>query len=249
MRFKLIIKSIVMSIFIIGTIQIAYFINFTKVYSIADELTKNAFINNMIILVVMQFILTAIVIFFLPKFLSKMFSDVNKLLKDISIGKFNVDIISNSKEKELLEVVRNIRVMYNELKEFDFLKKAKIIEQNNRLESLFSVTSDAVIIIDTEGKVVGLNTKTREFFPQVQEKINIITANLSISGQKLKKYIAEVLESKSSIDPIQFNIKSLDKHFILKSSIVRDQDSQTIGFVIVGVPKATKKEKKGEGKK
>ena len=228
--------------------QLIYTFRFTGDYSIAEKYIKNTFLNNLMILVVVQFAVGSILFLFIPRFLNKMLSGLNRVVKDIAVGKFNTQIKVPKAEKELMKLYENVRIMYNELRDFDELKKVKILEQRSRLEALYSISSDAYLIVDLQAQVVSISNLLRDYFPDIEEDTNLFNVTLGAGSQKLRDYVLEVLEAKEAQEPTFYNMKKMELHFGLKSAVVRGQNSEILGFVIaVSIKGSTKKkEKKSE---
>ncbi len=248
MKLKLTLRVFVIFFVIFAIAQFVYTLRFTDAYSIADAHIKNAFINNLMILVILQFGLGVTLFLFVPKFLTRMLSGISRIIKDIAIGKFNSEIVVPDAEKEITGVYENLRIMYNELKEFDELKRGKVLEQKSRFDALYSIASDAFLVVNAQGIVASLSHQIRDYFPEIEEGTNLINANLSPGSQKLKEYVTSVIEEKDAVEPIFYNMKKLELHFGLKSAVVRSQTLEIIGYVIAISVKnsAKKKEKKGE---
>ena len=200
MRLKFVLRFFMLVLILLSVAQLIYTVRFTDNYSIAENYIKNTFLNNLMILVVVQFAIGAILFLF-----------------------------------------------YDELKEFDELKKMKILEQRSRLEALYSVSSDGYLIVDLQGEVVSVSNLLRDYFPDVEEGANLLNATLGASSQKLKDYAAAVLEAKDAQEPIFYNMKKLELHFGLKSAVVRGANLEPLGFVIaVSIKGNTKRKDKKE---
>jgi len=248
MRLKFILRFFVVVLILLSVSQLIYTIRFTGDYSIAEKYIKNTFLNNLMILVVLQFAVGSILFLFIPRFLNKMLGGLNRVVKDISVGKFNTQIKIPKLEKEMMKLYENVRIMYSELKEFDELKKAKILEQRSRMEALYSISSDAYLFVDLQGEVVSVSNLLRDYFPDVEEDINLFNVTLGAGSQKLKEYVLEILEAKEAVEPVFYNMKKMELHFGLKSAAIRGQNSETLGFVVAMSIKGNvkKKEKKSE---
>ncbi len=247
MRLKFVLRFFMLVLILLSVAQLIYTVRFTDNYSIAENYIKNTFLNNLMILVVVQFAIGAILFLFIPRFLTKMLSGVIRVVKDIGVGKFNSAIKVPNAEKEVLHLYDEVRIMYDELKEFDELKKMKILEQRSRLEALYSVSSDGYLIVDLQGEVVSVSNLLRDYFPDVEEGANLLNATLGASSQKLKDYAAAVLEAKDAQEPIFYNMKKLELHFGLKSAVVRGANLEPLGFVIaVSIKGNTKRKDKKE---
>ncbi len=248
MRLKFILRVFVVILVLLSISQLVYTARFTNAYSIADEYIKSTFVNNLMILVVLQFVVGAVLFLFIPRFLTKTLGDLSRIVKDISVGKFNTQIKIPKQEKEMTKLYENVRIMYNELKDFDELKRSKILEHRSRLEALYTVSNEAYLFVDLQGEVVSLSHSIREFFPDIEESINFFNITLGASSQKLKEYVLAVLEAKEAIEPVFHNMKKLELHFGLKSAVVRGQNLEILGFVFAVDFKgnAKKKDKKSE---
>ncbi len=248
MKLKFTLRIFVVILISLSISQLVYTAKFTNAYSIADEYIKSTFVNNLMILVVLQFIVGAVLFLFIPRFLTKTLGGLSRIVRDISVGKFNTQIKIPKQEKEMMKLYENVRIMYNELKEFDDLKKSKILEHRFRLEALYSISNEAYLFVDQQGEVVSLSHSIREFFPDIEESINFLNITLGASSLKLKEYVLSVLEAKDAVEPVFHNMKKLELHFGLKSAVVRGQNLEILGFVIAvdikGNPK--KKDKKSE---
>ncbi len=248
MKLKLTLRVFVIFFVIFAIAQFVYTLRFTDAYSIADAHIKSTFINNLMILVVLQFFLGVSLFLFIPKFISRMLSGISRIIKDIAVGKFNTEIVVPNTEKEITKIYENLRIMYNELEEYDELKRSKVLEQKSRFDALYSIASDAFLIVDLQGVVISLSHQIREHFPEIDEGTNLVNATFGSSTQKLKEYVTGVVECKEAIEPTFYNMKKLELHFGLKSAVIRSQTLEILGYVVAVSVKnsAKKKEKKGE---
>jgi PAS domain S-box-containing protein len=193
--------------------------------------------NTLFITVFIQFVLAMFLIFYIPVFLHKAFSEIHNILKDISQGIYHIDIDLNNFEsfmdKEFYSVMISIGDMLKSVLNFDRLKKEKIVEHHNRILAILNLTSDGFIATDMKGNIIYINDKVVETFPAISEKSNMIDTNFPPEIENhIKKYILNILKSKTKQESQQFYMPALKRHITLNSAIIRDAKGQPTGVII-----------------
>ncbi|MCF7793142.1 MAG: PAS domain-containing protein [Candidatus Cloacimonetes bacterium] len=207
--------------------------------------------NTLFITVFLQFMIVIIIIFYIPVFLHKAFSEIHNILKDISQGIYNIDIdldvYNRSMDKEFLAVLDSINEMLKSVLTFDKLKKDKIVEHHNRILAILNLTDDGFMALDVKGNIVYINDIVTKTFPSISENQNMIESNFPPEVENnIKKYILHILKSKTKQQPQQFFMPSMKKHISLNSAVIRDANGQMAGVVVsftnLGMKKKEEKE-------
>lgn len=193
--------------------------------------------NTIYITLFMQFLVTIILVFYIPVFLHKAFMDIHVILKDIAQGMYSMEIdlptYESMVDKEIFAVIKSISHTLRSVKNFDKLKKDKIVEHHNRIISILNLAENGFIIVDVEGNIVYINDKLTDIFPNLSEGVNITETNFTPEIENsIKKFILPILKSKSSIDNQQYFMPTLKRHIGLTCGIVRDSYGGVKGTVV-----------------
>jgi len=193
--------------------------------------------NTVYITVFLQFVLSIILIFYIPVFLRNAFMEIHNILKDISQGVYQLEIDEETYEKtldkEFFQLMLEIKRMLKSVVTFDKLKKDKIVEHHNRINALLNLTENGFMILDQNGNVVYLNDIIMSVFSSIDEKTNMLETNFPPDVENnIKKYVVQIFKAKTKLDPQQFFLPSLKRHIILNSAIVRGSDGEMTGIVI-----------------
>jgi len=243
------IRLLIIVLFLISVVQAGIILhligNFTSIYDLKIDIQNTVFIT-----VFIQFVIVMIMIFYLPVFLHKAFSEIHNILKDISQGIYNIDIdlelFRKSADKEFFSIIVAIKEMLKSVLNFDRLKKDKIVEHHNRILAILNLTEDGFMALDMKGNIIYINDKILDTFPAIIEKSNMIDTNFPPEIENnIKKYILNILKSKTKQQPQQYFMHSMKRHLVLNSGIVRDSNGQPAG-VVIGFTNLTKKKKEIE---
>lgn len=193
--------------------------------------------NTIYITLFMQFLVTIILVFYIPVFLHKAFMDIHVILKDIAQGMYSLEIdlptYENMVDKEIFAVIKSISDTLRSVKKFDKLKKDKIVEHHNRIISILNLAENGFIILDVEGNIVYINDKVTNIFPNLNEGVNVTETNFAPEIENsIKKFILPILKNKSSVDNQQYFIPTLKRHIGLGCGIVRDSYGGVKGTVV-----------------
>ncbi|MBN1949306.1 MAG: hypothetical protein JW784_06145 [Candidatus Cloacimonetes bacterium] len=245
-KIRLIIILLLVISLIQGMIILQRLMNFTDLLGLKLDIQ-----NTILISIFFQFVLTLILIFYIPSFLHRACNEVNDLLRDITRGVYSVEIdLENYRHRvdpEFLKIIENIREMLKSIRTFDRLKKEKIVEHHNRIIALLNLTVNGFIIIDNNGNIVYINEKVTENFKAINEKTNLIETNFPPDVENnIKKYAVNLLKTKSKQDPQQFFFPALKKHVGLNSAIIRGLEGEIRGAIISISNLEKKKAEKGE---
>lgn len=230
------IRFIIILLFLISIIQ-GFIILQIVDYTEDMERAKMDIINTIFITFFLQFVLVIVLFFYIPVFLRKAFSDIHQILKDITLGVYNIDIdeenLKTNTDREFYEVIESIQTALESILKFDNLKKDKIIEHHNRILALLKLTTDGFIIIDINGNIIYLNDAVSDHYPSLSEKANIIDSNFPPEIEKnIKDYCLSVINSKSKKPSKKFYSTSLKWHVNMNSAIVRGLSGEAKGAVI-----------------
>lgn len=231
-KIRLIIILLLVISLIQGMIILQRLMNFTDLLGLKLDIQ-----NTILISIFFQFVLTMILIFYIPSFLHRACNEVNDLLRDITRGVYSIEIdLENYRRRvdpEFLKLIENIREMLKSIRTFDRLKKEKIVEHHNRIISLLNLTVNGFIIIDNNGNIVYINEKVTENFKSINEKANLIETNFPPDVENnIKKYAVNLLKTKSKQDPQQFFYPTLKRHVGLNSAIIRGVEGEIRGAII-----------------
>ncbi|RLC52038.1 MAG: hypothetical protein DRH89_02555 [Candidatus Cloacimonadota bacterium] len=230
------IKILILLLFLMSVVQGFIVLQLIGSYDNIHDL-KIDIQNTLFITVFIQFVLAIFLIFYIPVFLHKAFSEIHNILKDISQGIYHIDIdldsFESSMDKEFYSVMISIDNMLKSVLNFDRLKKDKIVEHHNRILAILNLTSDGFIATDMKGNIIYINDKVIETFPAINEKSNMIDTNFPPEIENhIKKYILNILKSKTKQEPQQFYMPALKRHIALNSAIIRDANGQPTGVII-----------------
>jgi PAS domain S-box-containing protein len=243
------IRFLLILLFLISIVQAGVILhligNFTSIFDLKIDIHNTIFIT-----VFIQFVIVMIMFFYLPVFLHKAFSEIHNILKDISQGIYNIDIdlesFKKSADKEFYSIIVGIKDMLKSVLNFDMLKKAKIVEHHNRVQAILNLTEDGFMALDMKGNMIYVNDKVIEAFPAINEKSNMIDTNFPPEIENnIKKYILNILKSKTKQQPQQYFMPSMKRHLVLNSAIVRDANGQPTG-VVIAFTNLTRKKKESE---
>ncbi len=193
--------------------------------------------NTIFIGLFIQFLLGLAIIFYVPVFLHKAFSEIHNIIKDITQGIYTIDIdldsYKNTIDKEFFMVISLLNDMLKSILTFDKLKKEKIVEHHNRIVSILNLTDDGFMIVDIKGNFVYMNEKVTNTFPALSDKANIIETNFPPEIENnIKKYTLNILSSHTKQEPQQFYVPLLKRHIVLNSAMIRDAAGQPTGAII-----------------
>ncbi|MBT3755603.1 MAG: hypothetical protein HOK80_03215 [Candidatus Cloacimonetes bacterium] len=244
------IKLLVIIMFIVSILQAGIILhlinNSSSFFQIKLDVQNTIFIG-----IFVQFLLTLIIVIYVPIFLHKAFTEINNIIKDISQGVYTIDIDLNNQEtsidKEFYAVISHLKVMLKSILTFDKLKREKIVEHHNRIVSILNLTDDGFVIVDKKGNFIYMNEKVTDTFPALDDKSNIIEANFPPEIENnIKKYTLNILNSQTKQEPQQFFVPSLKRHIILNSAMIRNAAGQPIGAIIALTNLEKRKQNKEE---
>jgi signal transduction histidine kinase len=231
-KIRAIIVFLLLISFVQGMIIIRASMNLDDINSEKQDIQNTVFITWFF-----QFLLSMILIFYLPVFLKKAFSEIHQKLKDIAQGNYSIDIdlnnLKSTLDQEFLKVFISVNDMLKSISTFDSLKKDKIIEHHNRIKALLMLCKDGFLIVDKKGNIVYVNDVVTEIFPQLEEKVNIVDSNFPPDIENnIKKYVLTTLLQETKQEAIQFYYPVLKRHISLSNAIVRNNGGKAIGAVI-----------------
>jgi PAS domain S-box-containing protein len=230
------IRTIVVILFLISIVQGTIIMQATSGLE-GYDIIKQDIQNTIYISWFLQFLLSMILIFYLPIFLTKAFSEIQNKLKEISQGNYSIEMDLSSMQatmdKELFAVLETIKEMLKSVKTFDLLKKEKILEHHHRIKAILSLSKEGFVIVDKKGNIVYVNDLVTEVFPQLEEKVNIVDNNFPPDVENnIKKYVLSILKSESKQEPLQFFNPQLKRHVSMSNAVIRDNNGKVIGSVI-----------------
>lgn len=204
--------------------------------SLPAESINNAY-NIIYIGMFIAFFFSLILYFYIPVFIKNSTSDILRLLKDIAKGNYALEVdwqaLENKVDKEFAEILQAINEMLVRVGRFDTLKKAKIIENRNRLTALLSLAETGFMVFDFNGDIAYANDSVITAFEGLKDAVNIANTNYNPDIENsIKKYALNVLHAKSRQEPQQFFIPKLKKHITIKSAIVKSDKGKPAGFVL-----------------
>jgi PAS domain S-box-containing protein len=107
---------------------------------------------------------------YLPRNIVVPIRKLTKLIKRAQEEEFriNIDVTGND---EIGELGRFISRMMDQIRVFDDLKVRKITEERRRLEVLSNLLREGVILVDSDGRVCGINPAALDFFGLSQSDV------------------------------------------------------------------------------
>ncbi|MBC8384325.1 MAG: hypothetical protein H8E57_02265 [Candidatus Cloacimonetes bacterium] len=234
--FTLKIRLILILLFLISLIQGILILYLIRDFSSIAQL-KMDIQNTIYITIFLQFILAMILVFYIPVFLQKAFSGINRTLEEITKGVYTCEIVDQNYEtsldKEFYSVMLTIKRMLNSILIFDNLKKEKIIEHHNRILALLKLTENGFLILDKIGNIVFINDKVSDVFPSLLVNINMIDTKFPPEVESgIKKYIVNLIQKQSRQEFQQYYSPKLKRHIGLSCAIVRDSIGEMSGAVV-----------------
>ncbi len=244
------IRSLIIFMFIVALLQAGIILHLISNSSSFDQMKLDVQ-NTIFIGLFIQFLLTLAIIFYVPVFLHKAFTEIHNIIKDITQGVYTIDIdldnFETTIDKEFFTVISLLKTMLKSILTFDKLKKEKIIEHHNRIVSILNLTDDGFVIVDIKGNFVYMNEKVTDTFPALSDKSNIIEANFPPEIENnIKKYTLNILNSYTKQEPQQFFVPSLKRHIVLNSAMIRDVAGQPTGAIIALTNLEKRKQNKEE---
>ena len=115
---------------------------------ISSELKQNIQ-NTVFIISFIEFIMVLIFFFYIPGFIKKSFSAIRKILHTIEQGNYMLssEEISYTKISEIDNIIYELTKMLKAIREFDTLKKEKIVEHHNRIKGILRLSKDGFLIL------------------------------------------------------------------------------------------------------
>lgn len=242
------IRVLIVAIFIISIIQSATVLHIVgNIGQFDDVLLKIQ--NTLLVTLFIQFIIVMILVFYIPVYLHKAFAEVENLLLDINKGLYSIDIdLDNyraSMDKNFFGLVETIKTMLESIRNFDKLKKSKIIEHHHRINTILKLSDNGFIILDIKGNIVYINDNVIDTFSAFKEKTNLVETSFPPEIENnIKKYASNVLKSQTKQEPQQFFIPNLKRHIIVNSGVIRDTDGNATGAVLTLTNLQKKKQEK-----
>lgn len=212
--------------------------------------------NTIYISLFLFFVIAVTVYFYIPIYLKRSLGSIKAVLRDIQQGVYDNEIDLAEMKEFLDPIVYDLLIQVNEMKEtintFDNLKKEKIYEHHNRLQTVFRLIQEGGLIIDLKGRIVFINDNLREAFPQLEEDDNMLEKSYPPEIENnLKKLINASFQEKKRLDAVQCFIPNLKRHITIDSALVRDQGGEITGLVVIihnlEKKKSEKKQEKEKG--
>lgn len=237
---------------------ILFLISLIQSILILDQITNHKEIDQIILNIqntifiglILQVIVIVIFLIHIPVSLHKSYTEVRNILKDISEGIYNIDIdlenYQKSVGKEFYALIVSISDMLRSILTFDRLKKDKIVEHHNRIMAILNLTEEGFLSLDMKGNIIYLNDKVRDIFPVIAETQNMLeTIYPPEIENNIKKFILNIIRSRTNQQPQNVFIPSLKRHIILRSAIIRDSNGHPAGLILaLGNLEKQKKEEK-----
>ncbi len=211
---------------------------------IPSELKQNIQ-NTVFIISFIEFIMVLIFFFYIPGFIKKSFSAIRKILHTIEQGNYMLssEEISYTKISEIDSIIYELTKMLKAIREFDTLKKEKIVEHHNRIKGILRLSKDGFLILDLKGNIIYMNDIVSDIFPSISENSNMLETNFPPEIENnIKRYIINVFKEQTNIKSNQFYVPSLKRHITLESVLVRNSEGKVSGAVIA-LTNLEKKEK------
>ncbi len=201
------------------------------------DIIKGNISNTIVISIFLSFTISILLFFYLPVFLKNSLKPIHKKLKDISKGSYNIDVDSdNSKDKmdsEFYAIVESISEMLDRILSFDGLKKAKIIEQTNRIKAILNLSKEGFLVVSKKGEIAYVNEPVKSIYPIFEEDNNFVEKNFQPDIENnLKKYVLKILDNQTKSEDISYYANNIKRHITLSSAIVKDENGKFNGVVI-----------------
>jgi signal transduction histidine kinase len=231
-KIRAIILFLLLISFVQGMIIIRTTINLENFDSEKQDIQNTIYITWFL-----QFLFSMILIFYLPVFLQKAFSEIHRKLKEIALGNYSIEMdlssLQTSMDNEFFSVIVSIKEMLKSIRTFDALKKDKILEHHHRIKAILTLSKEGFIIVDKKGNIVYTNDVVTDIFPQLEENVNVVDSNFPPDIENnVKKYIVSTLHHESKQESIQFFNPNLKRHIGLANAIIRNNEGKAIGAVV-----------------
>ncbi|HOQ81130.1 MAG TPA: hypothetical protein PLH63_08685 [Candidatus Cloacimonadota bacterium] len=158
---------------------------------------------------------------------------VRFLIKEISKGNYNVLVdMPLDADPEISKTFNSLIKMQEIILHYDNLKKEKIVENRNRIQSMINLSESGFIIINIRGQVIYISDIIKNHFKYIEENIDIVNTHFQPDFElSIKKHLLEIIKTHTKSDAQAYYISSLKKHINIKSSLIRDSRGVPIGAV------------------
>lgn len=194
-----------------------------------------------IFFIFVQFIYFIILFYYVPFKYDLAYREVHQLINEIAEGKYliNFDLKIYNQDAEIQSLIRALQKMMDIIVRFDNLKADKVYEHHQRLQMLINMLPEGCIVMSAIGEIVYCNNYIKDTFPVFTESLNVLETLLPEYLEKnLRPLISDTIKYGNNLHDKPFLIPSLNRTFLLNSSIVHNRKGHLIGavFVIIDQP-------------
>jgi PAS domain S-box-containing protein len=149
--------------------------------------------------------------------------------------RINVDVTSTD---EIGELGRFINRMMNQIRVFDDLKVRKITEERRRLEVLANLLRDGVILVDSDGRVCGINPAALDFFGLSQSDVEGRSLKELPLDEPFKQALLRSVDAHERFHDSVIALMPSDsgtqlRKITLSTAFVRDENGEIMSIVCV----------------
>jgi len=163
--------------------------------------------------------------------------------------RINIDVTSND---EIGELGRFINRMMDQIRVFDDLKVRKITEERRRLEVLSNLLREGVILVDSDGRVCGINPAALDFFGLSQSDVESRSLKEIPLDEPIKQALLRSLDAHERFHDLVIALMPSDSSTQLRSislstAFVRDENGEIMSIVCVFRKLESDNGKRGSG--
>lgn len=199
--------------------------------------TNSIATNSMYLILVLSIATVSISILFSVYFLNRLLKPVNLLtetVKKVKEGDLNQTspIISDD---EIGTLAMEFNNMTRRLLEFEQSSKGKLMSEKNRSLAIVKSLFDPIMVLDTNYRVMLLNSACEQFFNINEELVLNKHFLQSIKNSELYDFIVSVVENKEENKEkiISFNRENETFYFNVIITLIMDKGAVINGFVVL----------------
>jgi PAS domain S-box-containing protein len=162
---------------------------------------------------------------------------LTRLIKRAQEEEFRVSIDVTSND-EIGELGRFINRMMDQIRIFDHLKVRKITEERRRLEVLSNLVSEGVILVDSDGRVCGINPVALDFFGLSQSDVEGRSLKEIPLDQPVRQALLRSVDAHERFHESVMALMPSDsgtqlRKISLSTAFVRDENGEIMSIVCV----------------
>jgi len=222
-------KLFLAAFFVLALLQ-AVGVILTVRYAEMAPFARAQIINIEIIFILIFFSLLSSVFVYIPIVFRRSLKRFFDFCDEINRGRLDYEI-RGEVGRELTLLADALNGALQSFRDYDYLKKSKIIEQYNRIHAVLDIIEDGILILDEERNVLHINNALRIFWDLKSDFTGKPLEELSLRPE-IFRYIDHTLKSKIRSEIKKIYIKELGRHIQLSNAMVRNEKGEVINYVI-----------------